>query len=180
MKQPNFQRSFCFLPIMLSKYPHSSSSLLLQSQQGLSSLSISSIRESPQANIKERFFLPLRLSCKESSTFLTKPLFNSLYDLFGSPRSGGTEASGTRGCSWLRYSLRQSFGIVSGACAHKGLPMIVYAIELRLFVGWRIESISYENAYKKILLPYRFCGDSHHAFAFPFVLCILPFAPQKP
>ena len=30
---------------------------------------------------------------------------------------------------------------------------------------------------QKILLPYRFCGDSHHAFAFPFVLCILPFAP---
>ena len=30
--------------------------------------------------------------------------------------------------------------------------MIVYAIELRLFVGWRIESISYENAYYKILL----------------------------
>ena len=25
--------------------------------------------------IKEGFFLPLRLSCKESSTFLTKPLF---------------------------------------------------------------------------------------------------------
>ena len=61
-------------------------------------------------------------------------------------------SSGTRGCSWLRYSLRQSFGSVSGACAHKGLPMIVYAIELRLFVGWRIESISYENAYYKILL----------------------------
>lgn len=29
-------------------------------------------------------------------------------------------SSGTRGCSWLRYSLRQSFGIVSGACALKG------------------------------------------------------------
>ena len=25
--------------------------------------------------VKEGFFLPLRLSCKESSTFLTKPLF---------------------------------------------------------------------------------------------------------
>ena len=25
--------------------------------------------------IKKGFFLPLRLSCKESSTFLTKPLF---------------------------------------------------------------------------------------------------------
>ena len=27
---------------------------------------------------------------------------------------------------------------------------------------------------QKILLPYRFCGDSHHAFAFPFVLIFLP------
>ena len=51
------------------------------------------------------------------------------------PRSRWTETSGTRGCSWLRYSLRQSFGIISGAFAHKGLPMIVYAIELRVFVG---------------------------------------------
>ena len=25
-----------------------------------------------------------------------------------------------------------------------------------------------------ILLPYRFCSDSHHAFAFPFVLIFLP------
>ena len=38
--------------------------------------------------IKEGIFLPLRLSCKESSTFLTKPLFNSLYDPFGSPCRG--------------------------------------------------------------------------------------------
>ena len=50
-------------------------------------------------------------------------------------------SSGTRGCSWLRYSLRQSSGIVSGACAHKGLPISVYATELRLFVGWRIIKI---------------------------------------
>ena len=33
-------------------------------------------------------FLPLRLSCKESSISLTKPLFNSLYDPFGSPCRG--------------------------------------------------------------------------------------------
>lgn len=32
------------------------------------------------------------------------------------------------------------------------------------------------TTHKMILLPYRFCGDSHHAFAFPFVLCILPSA----
>ena len=30
------------------------------------------------------------------------------------------------------------------------------------------------TTHKKILLPYRFCGDSHHAFAFPFVLIFLP------
>ena len=27
---------------------------------------------------------------------------------------------------------------------------------------------------QKILLPYRFCGDNYHAFAFPFVLIFLP------
>lgn len=32
------------------------------------------------------------------------------------------------------------------------------------------------TTHKMILLPYRFCGDSHHAYAFPFVLCILPSA----
>ena len=49
--------------------------------------------------VKEGVFLPLRLSCKESSTFLTKPLFNSLYAPFGSPSSGGQKPSGTRGCN---------------------------------------------------------------------------------
>ena len=170
--------------------------------------------------VKEGIILPLRLSCKESSTFLTKPLFNSLYDPFGSPSRGQkpqgredvtalqcyicptcpsptggslpyTQALNPyhrdQGCnrptvliflnpsvslqpkgappfspslSFLRnermqlatLQLCQSFCIVSGACAHKGLPMIAYAIVLRLFVGWRIESISYENAYYKILL----------------------------
>ena len=29
----------------------------------------------PSLPLKKEFFLPLRLSCKESSTFLTKPLF---------------------------------------------------------------------------------------------------------
>ena len=94
-----------------------------------------------------------------------KSSLNGLYTPFGSPVCGGLKpslalkkssfrippspfsqrelhlshqaslSSGTRGCSWLRYSLRQSFGIVSGACAHKGLPMIAYAIGLRVFVG---------------------------------------------
>ena len=36
---------------------------------------------------------------KEGSTFLTKPLFNSLYAPFGSPSSGGQKPSGTRGCN---------------------------------------------------------------------------------
>ena len=35
---------------------------------------------------------------KEGSTFLTKPLFNSLYDPFGSP-CRGQKPSGTRGCN---------------------------------------------------------------------------------
>ena len=29
----------------------------------------------PSLPLKKEFFLPLRFSCKESSTFLTKPLF---------------------------------------------------------------------------------------------------------
>ena len=52
----------------------------------------------PSLPLKKEFFLPLRLSCKESSTFLTKPLFNSLYDPFGSPYRG-QKPSGTRGCN---------------------------------------------------------------------------------
>ena len=31
--------------------------------------------QKPSLPLKKEFFLPLRLSCKESSTFLTKPLF---------------------------------------------------------------------------------------------------------
>ena len=30
------------------------------------------------------------------------------------------------------------------------------------------------TTHRMILLPYRFCGDNHHAFAFPFVLIFLP------
>ena len=39
------------------------------------------------------------LTLKEGFTFLTKPLFNSLYAPFGSPSSGGQKPSGTRGCN---------------------------------------------------------------------------------
>ena len=42
---------------------------------------------------------PSFLTLKEGSTFLTKPLFNSLYAPFGSPSSGGQKPSGTKGCN---------------------------------------------------------------------------------
>ena len=43
--------------------------------------------------------IPSFLTLKEGSTFLTKPLFNSLYAPFGSPSSGGQKPSGARGCN---------------------------------------------------------------------------------
>ena len=43
--------------------------------------------------------IPSFFTIKEGSTFLTKPLFNSLYAPFGSPSSGGQKPSGTRGCN---------------------------------------------------------------------------------
>ena len=45
------------------------------------------------------YSLALLFPIKEGSTFLTKPLFNSLYAPFGSPSSGGQKPSGTRGCN---------------------------------------------------------------------------------
>ena len=54
--------------------------------------------------VKEGFFLPLRLSCKESSTFLTKPLFNGLYTPFGSPVCGGQKPQGREDVTALRCS----------------------------------------------------------------------------
>ena len=42
--------------------------------------------------------IPSFFTIKEGSTFLTKPLFNSLYDPFGSPYRG-QKPSGTRGCN---------------------------------------------------------------------------------
>ena len=42
---------------------------------------------------------PSFFTIKEGSTFLAKPLFNSLYAPFGSPSSGGQKPSGTRGCN---------------------------------------------------------------------------------
>ena len=43
--------------------------------------------------------IPSFLTLKEGTTFLSKPLFNSLYAPFGSPSSGGQKPSGTRGCN---------------------------------------------------------------------------------
>ena len=42
---------------------------------------------------------PSFFTIKEGSTFLSKPLFNSLYAPFGSPSSGRQKPSGTRGCN---------------------------------------------------------------------------------
>ena len=50
-----------------------------------------------ESELSLRSFAPL-FSIKEGSTFLTKPLFNSLYDPFGSPYRG-QKPSGTRGCN---------------------------------------------------------------------------------
>ena len=38
--------------------------------------------------------IPSFLTLKEGTTFLSKPLFNSLYAPFGSPSSGGQKPSG--------------------------------------------------------------------------------------
>ena len=74
---------------------------------------------------------PSFLTVKEGSTFLTKPLFNSLYDPFGSP-SRGQKPQGREG---VAVSAIAPLGVwsASGACAHKGLAGSAYAIKLRLF-----------------------------------------------
>ena len=72
------------------------------------------------APLGKRFFLPLRLSCKESSTFLTKPLFpQEREDVAGDAIA------------------LPEFWSASGACALKGWLRFFYAIKLRLFVAWR-------------------------------------------
>jgi hypothetical protein len=76
---------------------------------------------------------PSFLTVKEGSTFLTKPLFNSLYDPFGSP-SRGQKPQGREG---VAVSAIAPPGVwsASGACARKGLAGRAYATELRVFVG---------------------------------------------
>ena len=61
--------------------------------------------------IKKGFFLPLRLSCKESSTFSPSPSQWSLHPL-RFPRSRGTETSGSGDVTALRCSepLRSKVG----------------------------------------------------------------------
>ena len=72
----------------------------------------------PSLALKKEFFLPLRLSCKESSTFLTKPLF---------PQEREDVAGGAIALPEFLYRQR--------SLCPKGLPMSFYATELRLFVG---------------------------------------------
>ena len=62
--------------------------------------------------------IPSFFTIKEGSTFLTKPLFPQ-------------EREGVAGGA---IALPE-FWSASGACARKGLPIGVYATELRLFVG---------------------------------------------
>ena len=69
-------------------------------------------------SIKEGVFLPLRLSCKESFSFLTKPLF---------PQEREDVAGGAIALPEFLYRQR--------SLCPKGLPMSSYATELRLFVG---------------------------------------------
>ena len=70
---------------------------------------------------KEMFFenLPL-LTLKEGSTFLSKPLFNSLYAPFGSPSSGGQKPQGREDVTALRCSEPLRYKV--------GGPSKVYAI----------------------------------------------------
>ena len=68
--------------------------------------------------------IPSFFTIKEGSTFLTKPLFNSLYAPFGSPCSGGQKPSGTRGCNRLPV-LRTA--TLKGWRTIKGLRQVVRA-----------------------------------------------------
>ena len=73
------------------------------------------LREEEEKRPPVLTFLPLRLSCKESSTFLTKPLFpQEREDVAGSAIAP------------------PGFWTASGACARKGLAESAYAIKLRL------------------------------------------------
>ena len=56
--------------------------------------------------------IPSFLTLKEGSTFLSKPLFNSLYAPFGSPSSGGQKPQGREDVTALRCSepLRSKVG----------------------------------------------------------------------
>ena len=89
--------------------------------------------------------IPSFLTLKEGTTFLSKPLFNSLYDPFGSP-SRGQKPQGREDVAGSAIA-PPGFWSASGACARKGLAGRAYAIELRLFdatglrllVGWSIE-----------------------------------------
>ena len=75
--------------------------------------------------------IPSFFTIKEGSTFLTKPLFNSLYDPFGSP-SRGQKPQGREDVAGSAIAPPGVWS-ASGACARKGLAGRAYAIKLRLF-----------------------------------------------
>ena len=55
-------------------------------------------------SVKEGIFLPLRLSCKESSTFSPSLSFNGLYTPFGSPVCGEQKPQKREDLTALRCS----------------------------------------------------------------------------
>ena len=75
--------------------------------------------------------IPSFFTIKEGSTFLTKPLFNSLYAPFGSPSSGGQKPQEREDVAGSAIA-PPGFWSASGACARKGLAGSAYAIKLRL------------------------------------------------
>ncbi len=76
---------------------------------------------------KEMFFsktYPSFLTLKEGSTFLTKPLFNSLYAPFGSPSSGGQKPQEREDVAGSAIAPPE-FWSASGACALKGWLVVL-------------------------------------------------------
>ena len=71
----------------------------------------------PSLPLKKEFFLPLRLSCKESSTFLTKPLFPQ----------GREDVTALRCSEPLRYKVggpSKVFAILCGMEPHGGYRLL--------------------------------------------------------
>ena len=76
---------------------------------------------------------PSLFTIKEGSTSLPKPFFNGLYTPFGSPVSGGQKPQGTRDVAGSAIAPPEFWYRKRSLCP-KGLAMVFYATELRLFV----------------------------------------------